>query len=730
MDTVKTDWREETELIKKRCGFLFELHQAGVALLPKQIGILKKYRYLQGDGQVYRKKDERIDVTKIIRAQEKEKRLSETEIFTSDWMPKEDETGNYPADFVEWIDSINQGFKTRKTYKRFDLYCAQASNWLNENKHFSDFDGDAQWKFALQEFQRIKENSLYYLEKYVHFKTGSNGAGKYKAFDAHRIVAFLIDSGYCLLIGKARQIFFSTTIGAIAVKRLNFTKNYFVKFIAENLLKAEEIFEDKIKFPFYNLPNWMKSSVASDQEGMLRLMFKGYGGEKGNISGANSKLMVEAPYVTAINGGSPDLVLLDEIGQMDLVGDIIGEGRPTLFATDPLTGKMSRKRQVVGFGTGGEMTRGGAALQAVYDTCVDWWQKRNFTYGFIPLFFDFWARPGMTQKHFDDEKAIAYASGKEEERVRFHQHYPVTIMDMFLSSAETVISIGAINGALQRIYSKPKVGVKGHFEPIYDPLRKMPEGSFIPYAITGSTFVPSTLNDDAPITMIDEPDANWINRWYQGTDPINSQSGFSYLSSGMWDAHKNSVSCLLNARSKDYRNEYLQAYLMNIYFGRPPHLIEINVGREMANLIEMWGGMKSLLAQSMLPQSLQVNSAENIGIKKVSSNTPFIHNRLVEMLESYKDNIDVDVFFHQLKYFVKKEPTKASGKTDVSFRTADYRYHRDDAIYGVLYAYICAEAHRHREAREIGKKDVKRKVLRYITDPKNGYTTTLQEVWV
>lgn len=728
MDAEKNDWREEVDVLKRRCGFLFELYEMGFKLPKDKLDLLHRYRYLQ-NGIPYRKKNERTDSIKKIIAQKKARALADRDILTEEWMPKPDEVGNYPADFVAWIDSINQGFNARISYKRFDLYCAQAEKWLNEESHFSHYEGNRQWEFAIREFKRIQENSLYYLQKYVHFKTGAN-AGKYNAFDAQKIVAFLIDSKYCMLIGKGRQIFFSTTIGAIAVKKINFTKNYFVKMIAENLLKTEEIFEDKVKFCFYNLPSWMKSSVASDQEGMLRLMFKGYGGDKGNVSGANSKLMLEAPYVTAINGGSPDLVLLDEIGQMPLVADIIQEGRPTLFATDPVTGKMSMIRQVVAFGTGGKMDKGGAELESIYNTCFDWWNKRNFTYGFVPLFFDFWARPGMTQKHYDDEKAIAYASGKEEERVRFHQHYPATIGDMFLSSAETVIPIGVINNSLKRIYSRKEVNIKGHFEPIYDMSRKMPENSFVPYAVTGVNFVPSTIDDQAPVTMFAQPEDKWVNRYYQGTDPINSQSGFSNLSSSIWDSLIGTVSCVLNHRSKDYRAEYFQAHLMNIYYGRVPHLVEINVGRELVNSIELWGNMKSLIAQSMLPQSLQVNSSEPIGIKKVSSNTPFIHNRLVEMLESYTDNIFIDEFFHQLKYFVKKEPTKASGKSEVSFRTADYRYYKDDLIYGILYSYIAAECYKHREPYKVDEKKKKEKRMRYVCDATNGYTTVLKEVYI
>lgn len=647
-------------------------------------------------------------------------------ITSADWMPLEEETGNYPADFVAWIDSINSGFKNRKSYRRFELYCEQADRWLAEKKYFSNFSTDQErHDFAVSEFLRIRENSLYFLDKYVFFKTGSKN-NKYISDAAQRIVAYLVDAGYCLIIGKGRQIWFSTTIGAIAIKRINFNKGYFVKFLAENANKAQEIFDDKIKFPFYKMEDWMKSSVQNDQDNFMKLAFKQKGRDKGKVTGADSKLMVEAPYATAINGGAPDLVLIDEIGQIKLISDIVGEGRPTLYGKHPVTGKLYRQRQIVMWGTGGKMERGGSEMEVEYSQAMEQWAQRDFEYGIVPVFFDYWARSGMTQAHYDREKRIAYRTGMEDKKVMFHQHYPATIADMFLSSADTVIPIAKINSSIQRIYSMKDKPINGHFQPNYDTTK--PLTGFVPFKIQSVTFVPSG-DGTAPVTIMPGgyPEDNWINRYYQGTDPINSQSGHSFMSSAIWDQLKHNVPCVLNARSHDYRNEYLQAHLMNIFYGRPPHLIEINVGRELVNFIDELGGMRSLMAQSMLSESLRVNSSEVIGIKKMASNTPFIHNRLVELLESYCDNINVEAFLMQLKKFVKKDLKDGKG---TKFDVVDYRYAKSDVIYGILYSWIAAQSYSHREPRNMEDKEKKRKVRRLVCNASTGYTNTMQEVWI
>lgn len=652
-----------------------------------------------------------------------ESQVIDRPITQADWMPLEEETGNYPADFVAWIDSINSGFKNRIPYKRFELYCKQADEWLAEKTYFSHFsDSRDRFDFAVKEFQRIQENSIYFLDKYLYYKTGSKD-NKYTSDHAQRVVAYLVDAGYCLIIGKGRQIWFSTTIGGIAIKRVNFNTEYFVKFIAENKDKTQEIFDDKVKYPFYKLEDWMKSSVQNDQDGLFKLAFKQYGKNKGKVSGADSKIMVEAPYATAVNGGAPDLVLLDEIGQMKLISDIIGEGRPTLFQYNRHSGKLVRMRQLVAYGTGGQMDRGGSQMEVEFSAALEQWAQRDFAYGIVPIFFDYWARSGITQEHYDREKKIAYRTGLEDKKVMFHQHYPATIADMFLSSADTVIPISQINSSIQRIHAKKQKSVPGHFEPIYD--KTKPLTGFVPYTITAVKFVPSG-DASAPILMNDYPVQHWVNRYYQGTDPINSQSGHSFLSSAIWDQFEHNVPCLLNARSHDYRNEYLQAHLMNIFYGRPPHLIEINVGRELVNFIDELGGMRSIVTQSMLPESLQVNSSEIYGIKKMASNTPFIHNRLVEMLEGYRDNIDVEMFFMQLKKFVKKDLKDGKG---TKFDVVDYRYAKSDVIYGILYSYICAQCYAHREPRNIEDKEKKKRVRRWVCNKNTGYQTVSQDVW-
>ena len=109
--------------------------------------------------------------------------------------------------------------------------------------------------------------------------------------------------------------------------------------------------------------------------------------------GVDSKLSVEAPYATAINGGAPNLVLIDEAGNMPVITEMMNEGRPALFWVNPDTGQMEMKRQLIAWGTGGHMDKGGGRFEVEFRAAWEAWKERNFSYGIVPIFFDAYAKP-------------------------------------------------------------------------------------------------------------------------------------------------------------------------------------------------------------------------------------------------------------------------------------------------------------------------------------------------
>lgn len=301
--------------------------------------------------------DQRIDVeqgdttdTEVLTEEQYLKKTEELkyegrkDIKTEEWKPLS--VTEHSQAFVHWIDSINTGFQNRRNYKEFNLYRQQAMAWLAENKSAADYDdSDDRKEFYEREFSRCDQNSLYFLNRYVFLKEGDivNGSRKYEAKPVHDVIAFVLDCGYSIEATKGRQIAFTSTIGGIAVKKIVFNKNFFLKYIAQDKEKGVEIFEDKIKFVFSELPPWMKPDVSNDRDNLLAFSVKE---KKGTRTGVNSKLQVVAPTVSAINGGSPNLVMIDEAGYINILSKMIKEARPTLFSQDSITKKLVMKRQI------------------------------------------------------------------------------------------------------------------------------------------------------------------------------------------------------------------------------------------------------------------------------------------------------------------------------------------------------------------------------------------------
>lgn len=653
------------------------------------------------------------------------------EVTKKDWKPRIADAGivTYDPDFVKWIDSINAGFQYKKSYGPFNFYCQQAMQWLADNNSITDHISiEKQMGYVRNEKKRCTENSLYFLNKYLALKEGDieTGGRRFKAWECQAILCYLFDLGYSYIVGKPRQIGATSTIGGLFVKKIVFSKSYFVKFITENLDKGEEIFEDKIKHAFYHLPDFLKPTVNNDRDNLLRLFYKP---KKGDVGGVNTKLQVTAPYVTAINGGAPNLVGIDEAGNINILSEMMNEGRPALFWINPKTRHLEMRRQLVVWGTGGEMNKGGRAFEREFRSAFESWNERDFHYGIVPLFFDCFSKPGLTQEFYDKEKAFYEKQGIDSEKsmVQFHQHYPTCIDDMFLTSSDTLMDMEKITVNINRIRKmrdrdKP---VYGFFEPKLDTNKPMEGSTDVPYKIIGATFLPCEDDDPrASVVVFKHPDDKYMNRYYQGTDPIFSESGHSKMSSAIWDNLENTVAAVVNCRFEDYRYNYLQTLLLGIYYDKSQirNLIEANVGSGFMDYIDSKGYWRTVVPNKMIHAHMQTPSGAKMGISKKANTAKYILHKLQELCEVYADNIWIEEFFVQLKTYVRKV-TQAGNE---SFKVENAKYYYDDVIDAVTYSYICGQSYTHLTPQKTDEVKRNKTKYRYMYD--DNYNLVLQKV--
>lgn len=615
-------------------------------------------------------------------------------ISVQDWMPKS--INEHSKEFVEWVDSISfSGFSNRINYRKFNLYCQQAYQWLAENKSLADYsDHDDRENYKDQEIERCSQNTLYFMNKYLQLKESTLVAGlrQYIATKAHEIILYLFDCGYSFYLGKPRQIAATSTLGGCALKKTVFNRNHFIKFITENDKKGQEIFEDKIKYPFAELPDWMRDDSRNDSGTKFALGTKE---KKGDRSGTNSNIDVVPPTPTAISGGSPQIALVDEAGNIPILTQIIEDARPTAFWMNPMTGRMERKRQIIVWGTGGDMEKGGKAFEREFMAALKNWRERKFANGIIPIFFDWTTRPGITKEIYESEKEVYYSKegpDSEDSRIMFRQQYPSCVEDMFLTSAKTLVSQEYIADQVDRIL-KTKSVMKpqyGFFEPIYGE-EEQPEGSDIPFNVIGANFVPLELGDPRISTIIFQHPKQWRYRYYSGVDPIASDTGLSNMSNVIWDKYYNTISAIVNFRSNNYREVYLQTMLLGIYYDWEnsvgvKSLLETNIGIAYREYVTNKARFDSLVFNSELPQALQSGSGNLVGIDNRGIRNKMIIDNMFEMIQGFGQKIYIEEFFIQLKTFV----STITARGNETWGPADKKYYKDDILFAATFAYICA----------------------------------------
>ncbi len=706
---------------KKKKKYNFKPKRDMSVKTPIEIRLDEKIEVLVSDEPISESKSD--EFKKGVRVR-KQGRVSE-----SDWRPES--VIYHTKAFYDWIDSINSGWLNRKEYEPFNLYVQQADDWLAENKYERNFETQEEVdEFQLGEFYKCMANKLYACNKYGWLADPSEPTGrrKYVAgedYIHHRVLLYLFDCGYSIILGKPRQIGTTSIIGlATAIENI-FKKNNFTKFITEDKDTGTEIFNDKILYPYFQLPKWFR---AEDPLNFTNNLFKisqnsgGAGSRKARKGAASAKIEVVAPSRTAINGGSPQRVLIDEIGSISILGDMVNEARPTMFVKGK-DGKLYQRRVIFLWGTG-TTAKGGAAYEKEWNRINGLWNIREPQVGIVPLFFDWHTR--CDEEHYIAEKKYYYGARANEKnmdvetsKIQFHQHFPSSPSDMFVQVGKTLISRESIDGHLNRINKElRRTGYTleyGYFEPIYDLTKKI-ENQDLPFKVIGANFVKCGTEDDNFSTIIFEPpNKDWKYRYYAGTDPISSDTGSSRMATAIWDEFRHTVACLVNVREANNPNySFLQCMLATIYYDPinnegVPEIVERNIGLSYRNYRETKGFWKSLMITSQIDPYFQSGENYDVGIDNKGHRARQIINKLGECLNMFGDNIYIPVFFNQLITFVC-----TIGRSGVeTWASIDKRYYMDDTLFALVYSFIAAQSIK-KQPIQISESDKKNIAVKYV----------------
>lgn len=630
-------------------------------------------------------------------------------IKREDWYPNW-ERPYVDDEFREWILSFYDGFDKKKKYWRFELYKKHAAQ-LIESDEIEDYEHyEDQIAYIIKETNKCAANTLYGVNKYGWIKEGNDedaGEIKFTAEESQEILAFIQDLDLSYILGKGRQIGATTFSTLSIINKINVKKNYFIKYIANSDEKGMEIFNDKIKDGFSLFASkypWFASSILNDSTKMLRL---GKKSTKGKVTGRNSKIQLNTPSKNAINGGSPQEVYVDEIGLIDNMSfsPMLNEGRPTQYMYNPKTKKLELKRKLYCWGTGGEMGKGGSQMESEFRAALEAFKNKDYSYGLVPIFFNWRARPGVTIEIYKAEKKRLYRKAEIEKDdshiVQFHQAYPDTIDDVFMRNHKTFIPKDVIHAGMMRTINLNNSGkVKyGYFKPLYDYTVKYPETFKIPYKIIGATFVETSgISDPLTTCFIAGEPKKWLYRYFQGIDPINSETGKSKFSSVIWDKVDACDVSGVFYREQDYQLCYIQSILQRLYFGcgdptSIEWLLENNIGDDMFNFADNLGFVKNNkpVPQMALPPYMRNKSAGKWwGISNKTHSSSAIFSYMKELSDAYHRNINAQWFFAQAKTFVEKDVSSASGQRETRWQAQNKEVDYDDYLFAITFAYIAA----------------------------------------
>lgn len=631
------------------------------------------------------------------------------EIHSSFWKPKAPD--DFDEDFVAFINSTHERFCDMLPYEKFYLYMKQAYDWLADERTYESCEpGRERDLFVAEEVSRCKVNAMYFADKYGYIKEAMPDprGRKFRSRLPHAFIFFLCDQGRAFWAAKGRQMGFTSAMGLAAINRMNTQSNYAIKFVAQSDNKSKQIFEQKIKHSFKAMPKWLQCKLVNDRDNWFRIE-PNSSVSKNTKNTEVSSIEVVAPRSDAANGGSDNLVLMDEQEMTELFSEMMTEAVPMMTALDPETDKRRMMRAIIAWSTGGVGKGGKGSYAREFKSQYAKWRDGDFSRPIIPLVFDWTCIPGMNADEYEKNRK-GYTAGTadgmsdlslEERETAFRIHHPQTIHDCFVQSTATVVPISYIRkhelrartliSDFHKAYNKPFLK-RGYFKPIHGNIA-MPKEHYYRWNVIGVQFVPSDDFDTrAPVTMIDEP-RKWDRRYFQGTDPIEQARGTSKMASIIWDAQFGTIVCAVNYRPNDEYMAFEQVALMGMYYRwhkKPfcPELVENDKGKVyMAWKSSGWaeGAKQSLVPHILLPDTFRTNiTGHDIGIRMSGP----VKERTVQVVRdvilTFGENLNLVALWGQLTTFV----STATG-ANVKYKVDDEERNQDDLIMATGIGYIC-----------------------------------------
>jgi hypothetical protein len=647
-------------------------------------------------------------------------------IITPDDWAIEDPT-KPDKEFRAFINSHIPRFDNLKAYKKFWLYCEYARRMEESTPDLADVPSSERYDWKKGEYRKIRVNKLYGLNRYVSIKEDNRAGGrrKFRASAPQALLAYLVDQGFSFDLVKGRQAAITSTMMAIAALEAVVRTSYNGVFMVHKKDgTGKKLFKDKFMSTLQHMAPWMRVAWKEDNWASDRVVMdfdRSEGkGNKGRDTG--EFLLLGAEDTMAVNGQTPTQSFFDECQNIATYQHIKGEIDPTMFQYNELTGRMELVRQIFAWGTGSSNNTGKGAFEEDFKSLLEAWQTGMETDGWVPLFMDWTCRPGMTREHYlktkrkylrgqtDESKGLSNA----ERLGLFKAHYPSEPDDAFMTAHKTLIPMELILGIQSfikaEVMSKGLAPIPGRFVPVYDTTITLPPGGIFKHPVRDVIWEPAPADDmDSPVRMMFDREKGWYSRYYQGTDPIQNDGGFSRFASAIWDAvgvetkidghtvFTPTVACMLNARTAFPKELFVQCILMGMYYANHgqracKEVVENNAaGRYIDTKTgpTFSLGASLMYRGSLLPAYQGGTHLYGVDLKGgKGSRKEALYHDTTNLLRTHGHRI----FYYDVWSQVRKISVESKPDGSVQWGTMNKNVYNDDMVYAIAYAELCCRS--------------------------------------
>ncbi len=627
-------------------------------------------------------------------------------------------------EFMDFILSSNPRFDRIVAYKPFFYYCEYARRCGLEPDTIDKFDiGSQEWvDFGLRELHRGQVNHLYWLDRYDFIKDDAPGMGgkrDYKASTPQALLCWLRNIRISAVIKKGRHAAITSTMMALASLRCQLIPSYKGVLVTDDVEETgKSIFEDKFYSTMMNRPWWARPQdefkhIAHSSTLRMTLQFGAGSGKASKKRSTGEYAVFSGKDAQSVNGVTLTDLDIDEGQNVPKLVKIINERRPQQWGK--VDGKLRLLRASYVWGTASSDDKGKGALGQAYDFVKEKMITGEDTGGWVALFFDGFCRPGVTPQMFREEyvrivggdDTRVKGQSLQERKAFFASFYPMTDDDVSSGIVNTIIPVEEIKAHIHKCTKyQPGGPIRGRFTEIYDRSSKMPPGSLFPYYVEGVQFDQARLDDlHAPVWLFKDREDGWFDNYYQGTDPIQSNTGMSKMASNILAASAAQVTeggktlhipasvCWVNHRISGLPHEsFKQVKLMGMYYRNHgeracPELVEYDQGHNYIDFCKSPPIMceDSLVLNAELPPMYQTQNRSQIGILMREAIKSRAHLDLLNFLAEcgrYEFSYE---FFNQLLHMSQDE---TGSKNNIKWGTVDVRRSNDDLVISKVLSFI------------------------------------------